>query len=260
MQSLSRALGLLDSLARQGQPSTLAELAERTGLHKSTVHRMLAAFLEHDLVRHDDAHRYTIGVGAFELARAANCDVGPDPAITRALEAVSGRSGAVVTYFRGRPEHLEPVVAVRERDIVAAREGPVHWHASAIGKAFLSMRPKAELDRLLVHASLPALTTRTLTDPFRVRQAVTRARMRGYAVEDREVTADRRAIAAPVVAQGGMAVGVIEAVLPNGQLGPERLRTLAVALIGCAEELASTFVDRRNTAPLVALSAPGVGA
>jgi DNA-binding IclR family transcriptional regulator len=71
MQSLSRALSVLDLLGRQSSPQTLADITKHVGLHKSTVHRMLATFVDYGLVRRDEANRYLVGSGAIELARVA---------------------------------------------------------------------------------------------------------------------------------------------------------------------------------------------
>jgi hypothetical protein len=46
VKSLSRALMVLAELSRRGHPLTLNDIADGVDLHKSTVHRMLATFVE----------------------------------------------------------------------------------------------------------------------------------------------------------------------------------------------------------------------
>src|SRR6188472_2275829 len=106
MKSLSRALTVLTELSRQGHPSTLSDISNSVGLHKSTVHRMLATFVEHGLVRRDEANRYVVGLAALELARAAQGEVAPDGTVELALAALHEATGQTATYALPRGGHM----------------------------------------------------------------------------------------------------------------------------------------------------------
>ena len=56
----------------------MTELAVTVGLHKSTVHRILATFCEHGLADRVDDHRYTALDGLAAL-RGVRRNAGPDP-------------------------------------------------------------------------------------------------------------------------------------------------------------------------------------
>jgi DNA-binding IclR family transcriptional regulator len=73
-QSLRRAVGLLRVLSTHMATGwRLSDLAERTGLDHTTVHRMLAGLAEERLVtRVDGTRRYTLGPLAYELGVASS--------------------------------------------------------------------------------------------------------------------------------------------------------------------------------------------
>ncbi|OZB83990.1 MAG: hypothetical protein B7X41_15245, partial [Microbacterium sp. 14-71-5] len=68
-QTVTRALDLL--VALQDGARTLDECAERLGVHKSTVLRLLQTLEAQRFVTHDAQHRYRLGSRLFDLAGAA---------------------------------------------------------------------------------------------------------------------------------------------------------------------------------------------
>lgn len=254
MQSLSRALTLLAELARFGKPATLSELTGAVNLHKSTVHRMLATFVEHNLVYRDGDNRYIVGTGAFDLARAAREESLPDTAIGHALTKLCDQVGATASYALPRAGRLVRVLTSFTSGTAEVHSRSLPWHASASGKAYLALRPRAEIDRIIGRSALPALTSRTLTDPLQVRQLLIRVRTRGYAVDDRECHPGQRALAAPVLDLWGRAVAAVDVQLPDGLVSPADVRNMAAELISCADQM-SAAAGRKGDAPLPVASA-----
>jgi DNA-binding IclR family transcriptional regulator len=75
VQSVARAVALLDALTELGGTSSAAELAEASGLDRTVVHRLLRTLSEFDLVQKDGA-RYSLGSAALRCA-GAYLDSGP---------------------------------------------------------------------------------------------------------------------------------------------------------------------------------------
>src|SRR6476659_6738692 len=64
----TRTLRVLRFLASQPEPVALARVARACGLPRSTAYHLLGAMVEEDFVVHlADAHRYGLGVAAFEV-------------------------------------------------------------------------------------------------------------------------------------------------------------------------------------------------
>lgn len=71
VQSVDRALMLLEVLARSDAPMGVGEVAELTGLPPGTAHRLLHTLLMRGYVRHDASRKYSVGTAALRLGDAA---------------------------------------------------------------------------------------------------------------------------------------------------------------------------------------------
>ena len=70
VQSVAKALRLLDLLMEAHQPLTLAALSEQTGWPKSTIHGLLSTMRESAVVDQQSDGRYCLGVQLFEYGCA----------------------------------------------------------------------------------------------------------------------------------------------------------------------------------------------
>lgn len=239
MKSLSRALTVLTELGRHGHPLTLSDITSAVGLHKSTVHRMLATFAEYGLVRRDEANRYVVGLGALDLARAARGEPVPDGAVLPALTALREATGERPSYAVPRAGQLTVTAALDRTEVGEHRS----LHATAAGKAYLAYRPHVEIDRYAARAPFPAATDRTIIDAYRLLSALARVRERGYAVEDGEQAAGLRRIGAPVLDHDGLAVAAVGLTVPDRVGHPAELRRLGAAVTACADQVRASLLD-----------------
>ena len=68
VQSVDRALQILDILAREGDAG-VSEIAEEMGVHKSTVSRLVGSLVGRELVRQNSERgKYQLGFGILRLA------------------------------------------------------------------------------------------------------------------------------------------------------------------------------------------------
>jgi DNA-binding IclR family transcriptional regulator len=209
IQSVQRAVALLDAIADSAGPSTAPELAELCGLNRSTAWRILATLDEEGLVDRDPAsNRYSIGPAAARLAAAATDSL---PRVARPhLEELSRRTGETVSLAVPRRLQLVYVDQVQAPYVMAAdwlgRAVPLH--ATSTGKALLATLPPEELDAALTQ-SLPRFTDRTITEPAELRAELDRTRRRGYAVSRGELETALWGASAPVRDGGGRPVAVV---------------------------------------------------
>jgi len=72
VQVLERVLAIIDALTKVREDASVAELAERVKLHKSTAHRLLSILERHRIVERDsETGRYRLGLRLFELGTIA---------------------------------------------------------------------------------------------------------------------------------------------------------------------------------------------
>ena len=90
MQSVERALVLLDTLAEQNNGLTLTELCKLVDLHPSTAYRLLATLLEHEYVRQDKRSKvYRLGFRLLRVGQAANEQLDLSDEATEDLETLA---------------------------------------------------------------------------------------------------------------------------------------------------------------------------
>lgn len=211
IQSIERAAAILRTLATGSGPLRLAEISTSVHLSKGTAHGILRTLADVGFVDQDrDTGRYRLGGGLGDLhsaaldsnelrARSMNW---ADPLAARSGEAV--RVGALrgaevlVVHYVFRPDHM-----TQRADVGSLL--PVH--ATALGKVLLAHSPA--ILPLLAPRPLMSFTGRTITDPRRLAAELAVVRARGHALEFGEHRPDQAAIAAAIVAPGGLVVGAV---------------------------------------------------
>jgi DNA-binding IclR family transcriptional regulator len=242
MQSLSRALTLLLELSRRGRPLTLSELTDTVGLHKSTVYRMLTTFVDHGLVQRDETNRYLIGHGVLDLVDAARADPMRNARLAAMMSALSRSIGQASSYAVPHRGELVRSIEVDPHGAVLPSPGhlaPAPLHATALGKAYLAFRPRAEGEQYVAAGGCTRYTDRTIVDGDSLLGSLARARVRGYAIEDREYAPTLRRLAAPVVGADGLALAAVGVMIPGSVRDQAILRRLGSAVVACADRIGS---------------------
>ncbi len=211
IQSIERAAAILRTLATGSGALRLSEISAAVHLSKGTAHGILRTLVEVGFVEQDrDTGRYHLGDGLGELrshgldsnelrARSMNW---ADPLASRSGEAVRVAAlvgmDVLVVHYVFRPDHT------RQHADVGAH---LPIHATALGKVLLAHSPGTQ--QLLPTGSLTSYTSRTITDPARLRADLMQIRKRDHAVEFGEHLPDQAAVAAPIVGPGGLVVGAV---------------------------------------------------
>nr|WP_245409826.1 IclR family transcriptional regulator C-terminal domain-containing protein [Pararhizobium haloflavum] len=74
----------------------------------------------------------------------------------------------------------------------------VPFYCTASGKMYLSSLPEPHLDRYLANADMRARTSRSISEPDRLRSAIQEIRENGYATDNEEFMDGMIAIAVPI--------------------------------------------------------------
>lgn len=221
-QSLERALLLLDELG--SGPKRLGPLAERLGIHKSTVLRTLQTLERHGYVRRQgEAPEFALGLRLVELSGTVleNLDVRQiaRPQLER-LGAETGetvhlavRDGAEIVYV----DKVESTHPVRMYSRVGAR-GPAH--CTGVGKVLLAYTPIEDWPAMDLHR----YTEHTITTREELAAAAEEIRRRGWGWDEQEHEETIRCIAAPVFAATGEAVAAVSVSVPTSRLTTKKLR------------------------------------
>ncbi|WP_280301040.1 IclR family transcriptional regulator [Nocardia abscessus] len=213
---------------------TLVELAERTGLPRSTVHRILDQLIRLRWLAHAPGG-YRLGLRTLELGGLAAEHNEIRDAVSPLLHDLYQQTGMVghLGVLDGHDVlYLDKVGGRCAATVPTRLGGRMPAHSTALGKALL-----ATLEPSIVEASfrdrLPQLTARTLADRAELHRELSRIRNRqGVAVDNEESVTGIACVAVPIRGRGA----AVAAVSLSGRVGTDRavLDTARLARAGGA--------------------------
>jgi IclR family acetate operon transcriptional repressor len=247
VQSVDRALDLLEALASTDAEVAITSLANRTGLHVSTAHRLLATLVRRGYVRQNpDTSRYYAGPKLATLAegRSRFGELRTRArGLLRTLAEATRETANLSVLDDTWAVYLETVPGPQMVRLFTTVGNRVPLHATGSGKALLAWLPAPRREAILERLELRAHTPRTIAEPNALRRALEEVRERGYAVDDEEFDEGVRCIAVPVGPLGAP-IAAISVSGPASRLGRPRLGELAPMLRRCASELADALRER----------------
>lgn len=232
---LGRAGALLDAFDQQNSRLSVSQLARRTGLPKSTVHRLTTELRSLGWLELHDG-RVQLGMRLFEyglqVPRGQSLREAALPFMEDLRDATGFRVHLAVL------EHIEVVYL----EILQAKAGPsmasrtggrLPAHATGLGKAMLAFAPP-EVVQARVEAGLPRLTPYTICTPGGLIRDLTKIRADGVAFDREENRLGVSCAAAPIVGAEGACLGALSVSGATSRLDPARMgpavQTAALAL------------------------------
>jgi DNA-binding IclR family transcriptional regulator len=240
VQSVDRALTILDILARHGELG-VTEIAASLGVHKSTAFRLVSALEQHRLVEQlSERGKYRLGFGIVRLASA-----------TTARMDLAEESRPFCRELA--TEFNETVnVAVLDTDAavnIAQEQGQAtvsvqNWigkrtplHATSSGKVLLAWAVGPQV--LEFPEDLARYTPHTITSGAALRAELDRVRGLGWACTEEELEIGLNAVAAPIRGPGGTVLAAISISGPSYRLTAPSFPAIAARLQSCAGEISA---------------------
>lgn len=195
---------ILDAFDAATPRLTLAELSERTGLPRSTTHRILDQLVELRWLEHG-GQSYSLGIRALELGGLAVAHHELRDIATPLLIELHQRTGAVASLAvldRRDVVYVDRHGRGLSSDQVTRVGGRAPAHATAAGKAMLAWQDDVALRSAWPHR-LPTRTPRTITTLDVLRQDLAQIRSRhGVAFEREELTHGTSSVAVALRGSG----------------------------------------------------------
>jgi IclR family transcriptional regulator, acetate operon repressor len=231
---LSRAASIVGAFDDRDPVLSLVELSRRTGLPKSTVHRIVGELVTlRVLERHDDGYR--LGMWLFERGELVPGHRSLSEAALPVMEDLreATRQRIHLAVLDGVDVVYVEILGTGGLEVVSRTGGRLPAHATGVGKAMLAYSPAATV-QARIEAGLPRLTPRTISTSGGLVRELRKIRSVGMALDLEEAQLGVSCVAAPVfgadrkVAAGLSVTGVTGSVDP-GTLGPA-VRTAAFTL------------------------------
>ncbi len=256
IQSLERAFGILEHIARHRDGITLAELCKSVGLHSSTTFHLVKTMVQLGYAsQHAESKRYKIGRKVFSLAASSLDERELVTRATPVLELLSTRTSESA-HFAIRSGADVVVVAKTEGAgmfQLVDRAGVVRpANATALGKVLLAALTPAELDRYLENRKLPRFTPKTIVERESLIAELEQVRRNEIAFDDGEFDAEVRCVAVPVYDFLGRVAGAIGVSGPMWRLSLQSLQEKSRHVRQSASELSAELGYRGESNAKVA--------
>jgi len=202
IQTVSRALDLLEQFQEGASELSLTDLGTRLKLQKNNVFRLVATLKAKNYIEvNDSTGKYRLGLMTRALGQVA----------TRQIDFVSHAHPFLVElkrkchencYFSGIRDGYTHYIDGVESDLpvrVAHQIGSSRpLYCTAPGRVQLAFMERKKQEELLAGSELIAFTANTVTDHVTLHGELEKVIQQGFAIEDQEIDAGVMEIAAPV--------------------------------------------------------------
>jgi DNA-binding IclR family transcriptional regulator len=219
-----RIVTILDIFGNSAEALSIGQVSVRSGLPRSSVHRILQQLVQTRWVEHRD-DGYALGRRPFEIGTLIMRHGQVTDAARPLVQQLSARTGHVVhlaVLDHNDVVYLDKAGGPFAGTLPSRVGGRLTAHCTGVGKALLAFAPAAVFDQYL-QAGLRRRTSASITSPALVSAAINEIRETGYATEREEAVPGVACVAAPVFGPEG-AVAAISVCGPRDRIRAAELR------------------------------------
>jgi len=226
IQVLQRAFAVLEYLS--DEPTSLASLAERTGLHKSTLHNILRTMVALGVVERTEHGIYALGPKLIALAEPTVTRSRLQPVAAETVRDLGRKLGErvdVVVIHKGQRYGIAQVESTHTVAVNPNLPRAVPMYGAATGRVVLAHLSPSELDEFVRAFGLPGDQWPEASSLEALKQELARIRDAGMA---QRLTEDGQAIylAWPVFGPGHRVWASILVTLPTSRYWGEHQRQI----------------------------------
>lgn len=245
MKTIATALEILEVFTDDNSHHSVSELADRFGLPRSQVSRILSTFRDAGwLAQHPRTRLYSVGVAAYAFGSRF---IRQHPLTRQALpilRSVVDRSGfhaTLSTLDGARPLYLLGIEGPVAVDFTSDFGAYYPFHATAPGKVLAAFAPPRIREQLLAQESFERLTMRTIVDREHLKKELDNIVKRGFSASDGERVAGIGGLAVPVIDHSGELIAAVGTAFPTQMVSPSEYEYQVQILRGAAHALAERF-------------------
>jgi len=251
VQSVSRALSIVELLARENREMTLTEISHLMGWPKSTTYGLLVTLRDYNYVTQSvTSGRYALGVRLFELgnvvARSWNIREIAYP-IMQQLNAMWGETIQLAIEDNGEVLYLEKLESNHLIRIVSEVGTRLPMHCTGLGKAMLAWKTPSEVKWILTRHGMKAMTPRTITNMNQIDKELEKIRRQGYAEDVGEMMDSLRCVAVPIKNKDGRVKHAISISGIDYNMQGERWLNIVSSLQKAADDISYAIGYRKES-------------
>ena len=229
----------------------VTEIANRVGLHKSTVSRILATFEQEHLVERDaETRRFRLGLGLIAVAGPLLAELEERRVaypVLRELSEQTGETSALMVWSGDESICVEQIASHHQIKHTTPLGARYNDALSASVQVFLAQEPEARVRSLLSRGVL------THPGADQASQDASRLRLkedtrRGWAINYGETSLDEVGLAAPVYDHRGEVVAAVLIPAPRFRVSQDRLQALGESCAAAAGKVTARLGGRGRKA------------
>lgn len=235
--ALAKTVAVVEALARD---SRVSDLARKTGLPVSTVHRILQELVAVGWAREGEGRTYSLGARLLSLPSRSSVSDGLARVARPVLRELAAQTGRTIHFAMLDGDHAVYIDKIEGRQsfLMKSRIGAsIHLHSTAIGKAALAAMDDGEIRTVAERTGLPRQTPRTICDPAELLRHLHAVRERGYAVDDEENETHTRCVAAAILDHRGDPIGGLSVSSLVFDLSGDEVREIAPLVVAAASRI-----------------------
>ncbi len=240
IKAVAKAIEIMNTFSPSEPRLTLAEIARRRGLPKSTAHNLLSTLIAYGLVEKLEKDYYALGTSIISLTQSVRANVElRDRAAPLLRQLADACRESVYLAILDQDQSLyiyaiESPGRLLARSVVGDR---VPLHCTALGKAMLAALSDSEIEQVIATVGLPRYTPATITDPEALWAEVQKTRARGYSTDTAEHEENTYCIGAPILNERGRVIAACSISGPDPEIAGSKLSMWSQLVKNTAHEI-----------------------
>ncbi len=230
IQVIERIFALLDVLSSRDGAISLKEIAEKTGLHPSTTHRILNDLAIGRMVDRPESGSYRLGLRLLELGNLVKDRLNVRDAALPAMRELHKTTQQTVNLSVRQGDEIVYVErAYSERSgmqVVRAIGGRAPLHLTSVGKLFLAFDEPAKVRQYATRTGLAGQTKNSFTQLASLERELAKCRQYGTSRDNEELELGVRCMAAGIYDDQSRLVAGLSISAPADRLNEEWLPRL----------------------------------
>lgn len=214
IQSVDRALHILELLAKSNRPLSVIDIGAELGIQRTTLYALINTLVENGYVlRREQDGRLMVSSKMYEMSsmypkRLPIVRIG-----NRHLVELSEKYNLFVRIsvcnYMGRIIPVATSSPVSTSILDASLQQSQPFHATSTGKIALAFMAEEDAYKLLQELGLARFTAHTITDIDELMKQIRLIRELGYSTDEREFLDDTMCVSFPVIGDENKLLGVL---------------------------------------------------
>jgi len=230
IQSVERALLLIDLFDEYNTELKLQEISNLLGLNKSTVHSLLMTLQKHRYIEQNkDNKRYRLGLKLFERGNYVIHNISLREAVREYLLSLSwetNHTSHLVILDNNQGLYVDKVEG-KSVTVARSRIGrrlPIH--SSGAGKVLMAYKKQEELKKILHNYDYKKETNNTITNEAKYLQELEKVKRNGFAIDNEENEPGICCLAVPIKDYTFEVIAAVSLSIPSLELKEEAKKVI----------------------------------